>query len=305
MKNHSAIRVRVPASSANLGAGFDALALALGLHLTCTLRESGKGLAVRVRGEERGGIATDETNLVWRSFLRLCGENAPPGVELEIVNDIPLSRGLGSSAAAILAGLALANEWSQLGKSRDELVQVATEIEGHPDNVAAAARGGFVASCQGEDGWVICSKQRWSAGVQVVVVLPDFELATSAARAALPAQVSRKDAVYNVQRAALLVAAIAGGQADLIGEAMRDRLHQPYRAHLIPGLKEILELHGVPGLLGVALSGAGPSVLALCSSHAAEAGAAIAECFRAKKIEARARVLPVDEQGLVVERAAG
>jgi homoserine kinase len=304
MSDSRAIGVRVPASSANLGAGFDAMALALRLYLTCTMRETGKGLSVRVTGEERGGIAVDETNLVWRAFLRLCGERGPGGVELEIANDIPLSRGLGSSAAAIVAGLALANEWAQLGKTREELVQVATEIEGHPDNVAAATWGGFVVSCQSEDGWVVSAKQKWGQGVQVVVVIPEFELATAAARAALPAQVSRRDAVFNVQRAALLVAALAEGKADFIGEAMRDRLHQPYRAPLIPGLKEILELRGVPGLLGVALSGAGPSVLAFCSSHPDEVGAAIVERFGAKQINARARVLPVDEDGVVVQRMA-
>jgi len=317
MSNLQAIRVRAPASSANLGPGFDTLALALGLYLECTLRPSGKGLSVRVAGTERSGIPPDENCLTWRAFLRLTGGKAPSGAELEIANDIPVGKGLGSSAAAIVAGLALANEWANLGKSREELVQAATEIEGHPDNVAAAVLGGFVVNCQTSDGSasgsedgseggrVVSVKQKLGAPMEIVVVVPDFQLSTSAARAALPAQYSRKDAIFNVQRAALLVAALAQGRTDLIREAMRDRLHQPYRAPLIPGLQDALELRGVPGLLGVALSGAGPSVLAFCSGHTEEVGAAIASCFQAKHIQSRTRVLPVEEKGVVAERMAG
>lgn len=303
MNTGRAIRVRVPASSANLGPGFDTLALALGLYLECTLRPSDQGFIVRVSGDDPA-IPPDETNLTWRSFLRLAGGKAPGGVELEIVNDIPVGKGLGSSAAAIVAGLALANERLGLGKSREELVQLAAEIEGHPDNVAAAVWGGFVVSCQNEDGRVMSVKLGRAAAVEVVLAVPEFQLSTTAARAALPAQYSRKDAVFNVQRVALLLAALADGRADLFREAMRDRLHQPYRAPLIPGLEDILRLRDVPGLLGVALSGAGPSVVAFCSGHAEEVGAAMVACFRAKNIAARARRLPVDIAGVVVERVA-
>lgn len=321
MSDLRTIRVRAPASSANLGPGFDTLALALGLYLECTLRPSEKGFSVRVMGAERAGIPPDATCLTWRGFLRLTGGNAPPGAELEIANDIPVGKGLGSSAAAIVAGLALANEWAKLGKSRGELVQAATEIEGHPDNVAAAVLGGFVVNCQtpalskdgspdgssdsSKDSRVISVKLALGAPLDIVVVVPDFQLSTSAARAALPAQYTRQDSVFNVQRAALLVAALAQGRTDLIREAMRDRLHQPYRAPLIPGLQEALELRGVPGLLGVALSGAGPSVVAFCSGHTEGVGAAIVACFRAKQIQARARVLPVEEKGVFAERIAG
>ena len=305
MSAQKAIRVRTPASSANLGPGFDTLALALGLYLECTLRPAAKGFSVRVSGEDRSGIPPDATNLTWRSFLRLAGGKAPGGVELEIVNDIPVGKGLGSSAAAIVAGLALANEWLGLGTSREELVQLAAEIEGHPDNVAAAAWGGFVVSCQNEDGRVMSVKLGRATAVEVVLAVPEFQLSTTAARAALPAHYSRQDAVFNVQRVALLVAALADPaerDADLFREAMRDRLHQPYRAPLIPGLEDILRLRDVPGLLGVALSGAGPSVVAFCSGHTEEVGAALVACFRAKNTAARARRLPIDTEGFVIER---
>jgi len=304
MNDPKAIRVRVPASSANLGPGFDTLALALGLYLECTLRASESGFLVRVSGEDASGIPPDETNLTWRAFLRLAGGTAPRGVTLEIANDIPVGKGLGSSAAAIVAGLALANEWLQLGKTREELVQLAAEIEGHPDNVAAAAWGGLVVSCQSENGQILAVKLRPPAALEVVLAIPEFQLSTTAARAALPAQYSRQDAVFNVQRVALLLAALADGRADLFREAMRDRLHQPYRAPLIPGLEDILQLRDVPGLLGVALSGAGPSVIAFCSDHAEEVGEAMIACFRAKNITARARRLPVDTEGVVIERLA-
>ena len=302
MNDPKAIRVRVPASSANLGPGFDTLALALGLYLECTLRASESGFRVRVSGEDASGIPPDETSLTWRAFLRLAGARAPRDVTLEITNAIPVGKGLGSSAAAIVAGLALANEWLQLSKSREDLVQLATEIEGHPDNVAAAVWGGLVASCQSDDGRVLAVKHRLPAAVEVVLAVPDFPLSTAAARAALPALYSRKDAVFNVQRVALLLAALSEGRTDLFREAMRDRLHQPYRAPLIPGLEDILQLRDVPGLLGVALSGAGPSVVAFCSGHADEVGAAMVACFRAKNIAARARQLPVDTEGIVAER---
>ena len=304
MELRSPIRVRVPASSANLGPGFDVLALALGLYLRCTLRESGAGFAVRVSGTDSAAISLDESNLVWRAFLRLAGERAPRGVELQIANEIPIGKGLGSSAAAIVAGLALANEWMGLKKSKEEIVQLAAEMEGHPDNVAAAVWGGLVASCQAEDGSVLSVRSPLSANVEVVLVVPEFELPTEAARAALPAQYSRQDAVFNLQRVALLLAALRDGRADLLAEGMRDRLHQPYRAPLVPGFEAILELRDLPGLLGVALSGAGPSVLAFCSGHSAEVGEAIAACFRAKKIAAQAHRLPVDRDGLAVERLA-
>ena len=304
MKTPQAIRVRVPASSANLGPGFDALALALGLYLECTLRPSDKAFSVRISGTDRAAIPPDESNLTWRAFRRLAGRKTPRGVALEIANEIPVGKGLGSSAAAIVAGLALANEWLGLGKSREELVQLATEIEGHPDNVAAAVWGGFVVSCQTEDKQVLSVKLRLGAAIDIVLVVPEFQLSTAAARKALPAQYSRQDAVFNVQRVALLLAALSEGRSALFREAMRDRLHQPYRAPLIPGLEEILRLRDVPGLLGVALSGAGPSVLAFCSGHSDKVGAAIVSCFRAKKIEARARRLPLDTNGFVIERLA-
>ncbi|MBI4443231.1 MAG: homoserine kinase [Acidobacteria bacterium] len=299
----TAIQVRVPASSANLGPGFDALALALGLYLRCSLRPSREGLRIRASGADSSAIPPDKSNLIWRAFLRLAGEqHAKEELELEIVNEIPLGRGLGSSAAAIVAGLALANEWLGLGRSRDQLIQAATEMEGHPDNVAAAVRGGLVVSCQADDGSVLTANARFPKDVEAVLVVPQYQLSTEAARAVLPAQYSRRDAVFNLQRVALLLASLGEGRTELLAEALRDRLHQPWRAPLLPGFTEILKLRNIPGLLGVALSGAGPAVVAFCRGRSLEVGEAIVACFRRQNIEATALRLPVDEHGLVVER---
>ncbi|OFW10364.1 MAG: homoserine kinase [Acidobacteria bacterium RIFCSPLOWO2_12_FULL_59_11] len=304
MVQPSAIRVRVPASSANLGPGFDTLALALGLYLRCTLRKSRQGFRIEVSGTDTASIPRDESNLIWKAFTRLAGEQAKPGVILEIVNEVPIGKGLGSSAAAIVAGLALANEWLEWKQSKDQLIAMATAMEGHPDNVAAAVRGGLVISCQAEDGTVIALNSSIQANLEVALVVPQCQLSTEVARAALPAHYSRRDAVFNLQRVALLLAALREGHQELLAEAMRDRFHQPYRAPLVPGFPEILELRGVPGLLGLALSGAGPSVVAFCSGHTSEVGEAIASCFRKHGIETATHRLPIDSQGLVVERVS-
>ncbi len=305
MDRPSAIRVRVPASSANLGPGFDALALALGLYLRCTLRRSEQGLTIEASGTDSAAIPRDDSNLIFRAFCRLASAESREQVALEIENEIPLGRGLGSSAAAILAGLALANEWEGLSHSKEQLIEMASEMEGHPDNVAAAARGGLVISCQAEDGAVISvisMQSPISPAIAVVLVVPNFQLSTEAARAALPQQYSRRDAVFNVQRVALLLAALREGNTKVLAEAMQDRLHQPYRALLVPGFQEVLRLRNVPGLLGVALSGAGPSVVAFCNDQPAEVGEAIAACFRRHQVTAEVRRLAVDSEGLVVER---
>ena len=315
MSGASAIRVRVPASSANLGPGFDALALALGLYLRCTLRRSPQGMRITASGTDQSEIPCDSSNLIMRAFCRVAGEKSSDEVELKIENEVPLGKGLGSSAAAIVAGLALGSEWQRFSRgpgpaetlsTKDQLVQLATEIEGHPDNVAAAVRGGLVTSCQGEDGSVLSVNSPLPSNLQVVLIVPECLLSTEQARAALPDQYLRRDAVFNLQRVALLLGALQAGRTELLGEAMQDRLHQPYRAPLVPGfddlLKFSLEPSKTPGLLGLALSGAGPSVVALCSERAREIGETIGECFRRHAVEAEARQLSVDHEGLVVER---
>jgi homoserine kinase len=253
--------VRVPASSANLGPGFDALGLALDVYLTCRIRTSA-ALRITARGRDADSIPTTEENLIWQTALRVAADmhRTLPPIELEIDNDIPLGKGLGSSAAALTAGVVIADHLLGLGWKRWRILDEAARIEGHPDNVAACVLGSIVAAAIDGGGVARAVRLSLSEKFGVGLVVPDFELPTSKARAVLPDCYSRADAIFNVQRSALLIAALGTGSTQAFPTAIEDRMHQPYRLELVPGLEEILKLRA-PGLLGCALSGAGPSVL--------------------------------------------
>ncbi len=254
-------RLRVPASSANLGPGFDALGVALGIYLDCRFRASEK-LSIRVSGRDADSIPTGEENLIWQTALAVAADTqsvlAP--IELEIDNQIPIGKGLGSSAAALTAGVVIADRMLGLGWKPLRILDEAARIEGHPDNVAACVLGSIVASAIDSGGVARAVRIEMPARFGLAVVVPDFILPTAEARAVLPASYSRADAIFNVQRSALLIAALTAGSISAFPAALEDRFHQPYRTALVPGLEEILKLRA-PGLLGCALSGAGPSVL--------------------------------------------
>jgi homoserine kinase len=255
------IRLQVPASSANLGPGFDALGLALDLHLTCRFRPSDR-LRILARGTDTQDIPLDESNLIWRTVLAVAARvkaQVNP-IELEIDNAIPLGKGLGSSAAALTAGVIIADHLLELRWKPARILDEAARIEGHPDNVAACVLGSIVASAIDCGGMAHAVRIELPSAFEVAVVVPDFVLPTSKARAVLPDSYDKADAVFNVQRAALLMAALAAGDRHAFPTALEDRMHQPYRTKLVPGLAEILKLRA-PGLLGCTLSGAGPSVL--------------------------------------------
>lgn len=255
------MRVRVPASSANLGPGFDALGLALGVYLTCTF-ETADRLSIQVRGRDANRIPATEDNLIWQTALRVArdvGETLPV-IALEIDNDIPIEKGLGSSAAALTAGVVIADQLLGLHWKPHRILDEAAQIEGHPDNVAACVLGSIVASAIDAGGVARAVRLELPASYGVAVVVPNYELPTSQARAVLPAVYTKQDAIFNVQRSALLIAALATGTTSAFPAAFEDRLHQPYRYALVPGLEEMVKLRA-PGLLGCALSGAGPSVL--------------------------------------------
>jgi homoserine kinase len=253
--------VRVPASSANLGPGFDALALAMSLYLECGFRRADK-LAICAAGRDSSLISTNEDNFIWQTALQVAANTATamPPIELEIANDIPIGKGLGSSAAALTAGVVIANEILGLGWDAHRVLDQAAQIEGHPDNVAACVLGSIVASAIDSEGVARAVRLELDPHYNVAVVVPDFVLPTSEARRVLPESYSREDTVFNVQRSALLIVALATGARDVFPTALEDRLHQPYRFDLVPGLEEITGLRA-PGLLGCALSGAGPSIL--------------------------------------------
>jgi len=255
------MKVRVPASSANLGPGFDALGLALDIQLECRFRRA-PDLVIRATGRDADCISTAEDNLIWQTALQVASDvgRAMPPVELEIFNDIPIGKGLGSSAAALTAGVVIAAEAMQLGWSRDKILDEAARIEGHPDNVAACVLGSLVASALDGEGVARAVRMEIHPHYGVAVVVPDFPLPTVEARRVLPLNYSRADAVYNVQRSALLIAALTSGTTSAFPAALEDKMHQPYRFPLVPGLEDATKLRA-PGLLGCALSGAGPSIL--------------------------------------------
>ena len=260
------ITVRVPASSANLGPGFDALGLALQLSNQLSLSESDRD-SLEVAGEGRSELQNQTSTIAHqaahRVFEKLNLQIA--GVHLQLENQIPLSRGLGSSSAAIVGAMVAANQWARQKANRGletgELLDLANALEGHPDNVAPALLGGFVAAAVDEMGKVSAVKIPVERFPRFVVWVPDAHLPTETARGVLPASFSRADAVFNLSRAALLVGALASGKLENLGEALRDKIHQEQRAKLVPGWQELTEIARQNGALGATLSGAGPSIL--------------------------------------------
>lgn len=293
---------RVPAGTANLGPGFDALSLALECYLRVRV-EPAASMEIVVHGLDVSEIPTTPDNLILRVANRVAerrNRKLPP-FRLTIDNDIPLARGLGSSAAAIIAGITCYELVAEDELSELEVLRYAFEFERHPDNLTAAFRGGLIASAASADGEVWFSKLMVADGVQPVVIIPEFEIRTKAARSILPQSYSREDAVYNIQRAALTIAALTTGNWPILHEAMRDRIHQPYRRTLVPGLEEILALT-TPGLLSVALSGAGPTILAFAKpADAKRVGGTVADVFEKHGIKATPHVMNIDGVGRYIE----
>ena len=304
------IFVKVPASTANLGPGFDTLGMALSLYIWIEMSVSKESeTSIHLYGGEWNGIAKDKSNLVYKVAQLVFNEAGVtlPELTISMYSEIPLTRGLGSSASAIVGALVAANALIGTPLSDDRLFQIATQIEGHPDNVGASLFGGIVVSAW--DG-IRAAKVRLEphARLEVLVAVPSFRLSTEKARHALPTHISMKDVVFNLGSSSLLVAALASGQFDLISFAMRDRLHQPYRTALIPGMAEILEKATEYGALGAALSGAGPTLLALVdvdSSRKSELEQFLIDTWSKEGIHAKALWLQPSAQGPKIEVLSG
>lgn len=260
------LRLRLPATSANLGPGFDTLALALQLYLEIEAEAAGD-FAIEASGRNAEACGALEKNLLLTTYRELLEREGRPltGLRIRMRNEIPLGMGCGSSAAVRLAAAALASHFGELGWDRDRILAEAYRLEGHPDNASACWLGGFVASAV-DRGRVQAVRFTPPAEWRALIVMPERPLATTASRAVLPEQYARRDVVENLQRVALLTAVLATGRGDLLANAMRDRLHQPYRAEACPLLGRLLPLAGQEGVAGVALSGAGPGVLMLAVS---------------------------------------
>jgi len=292
--------ITVPATSANLGCAFDCAALALNLYLRAraVLREV-PGFEVVYRGPRPECVPTDGSNLVVQGLRKLaaCAGINDHGATIEIESEIPVGVGFGSSAAAVLAGILLGGGLYGFEPDADTVLRLATEMEGHPDNVAAAYHGGLVLAAKGDGrGEILTLKTRLPADLEFVAIVPELILSTEKARKVLPEQYTRSDVVHNLQRATLLAASCFSGQFDLVPEMFRDRLHQPYRSRLIPGLEACLKVRH-PGLLGVFLSGAGSSVLAIVRHGAAEVGELLAREFHRHDLPTQTLFLKAENRG--------
>jgi homoserine kinase len=289
--------IKVPASIANLGPGFDTLGLAVQLYLRLHVKRIEGENELRFRFLEQ---PLDGENSIERAFRYLSRQQAGsfPSVEVEVTSDIPMKAGLGSSAAATVAGLRLYEALIST-LPRQTLLTAATALEGHPDNAAAALCGGFTASCQLSDGSIFAAPLHWPEEVSCIVLTPAFAVATSAARQVLPGNIPRQDAVFNLQHLTLLIHTLASGDYSLLAEALHDRMHQTQRMSLMPGLKEVLALRH-PDLLGVCLSGAGPSVVAFAKERLESVEALLASTYTAQSIPYTIRRLTVHpgEHGL-------
>jgi homoserine kinase len=301
------LRIRTPATSANLGAGFDTIGMALSLYNIFSVSEILPEGEFRfdTLGEGALELSGMESNMVVQSYLAACEIWGARGVGFEIVsnNAIPLSRGLGSSAAAVVAGVLIADALNELNVSDDELLRVMTRIEGHPDNVAPCYLGGMAVSCWDGENLRYVRLPSLPSDMYVVVAVPDVKINTNAARDALPEKVEFTDAVFNLGRAALLAAAWATGEWDLLSWGMDDRLHQQYRAKLFPGGEVIMDrVRSIPGCLGVAISGSGPSVLALVRGKPRKVAETMCHTFSEYGVESLFFVLECNAGGAKVER---
>jgi len=292
------IRVKVPATSANLGPGFDCLGLALQLHNTITI-EPERPFQITLTGSYYDGIPVDENNLVWRTmcyFWKLIHFRTP-SIALTLENNIPPSRGLGSSSAAIVGGLVAANALAGSPHSKYELLQVANALEGHPDNVTPALYGGVTLSIPTENG-ILPRVLSQEPDLKTVVVIPNTLLNTAKARGILPSVIYRKDAVFNISHVGLLIEAFIREDYSLLKEGMRDLLHQNQRAALIPGLLETLEAALQAGAYGVALSGSGPALIALIpESSKQEVSQSMITTLEQYGVTAQSIVLDIDSDG--------
>lgn len=312
MSAYDSVSVKVPATTANLGPGFDCLGAALTLsnYFQFSLLDSDLGqesfpkVEIQVSGVEADRVQADASNLVYRSFTALYQhlKRTPPAVQIQIQLGVPLARGLGSSATAIVGGLVGANQLAGQPLAPQELLHLAIALEGHPDNVAPALLGGCRLAASGESAsdWVICDIP-WSRDVIPVLAVPDFELSTQGARQVLPKTCGYPEAIFNTAHLGLLLRGLETGHGEWLRAALQDRLHQPFRRSLIPGYEAVHSAAGDAGAYGLVISGAGPTLLALAGpDNTAAVAAALESTWAEQGVTAAVKVLAIDAQGAVI-----
>jgi homoserine kinase len=296
--------IRVPATTANLGAGFDCIGAALSMYNEFTFTPiDTTDLVIAVQGLEAAKVDTGTSNLAYKAFLKLYGriDRTPPVIQLEIHLGVPLARGLGSSATAIVGGLLGANALAGNPLSQAEIMQLAIEMEGHPDNVVPALIGGCRLAATAASGWAIADIP-WHSSIVPVVAIPDFELSTAEARSVLPTEYSRADAIFNTAHLGLMIRGLETGNAEWLTAGLTDKIHQPYRQKLITGYADVESAVIAAGGYGMVISGAGPTLLAITTTARAEVVAtAMKKAWEAHNIQVQAHPLQVDWQGAVTK----
>ncbi|KAF0111925.1 MAG: Homoserine kinase [Chloroflexi bacterium] len=296
-------RVRVPATTANLGPGFDCLGLALDLWNELEVETTGNHLQILVEGEGQSVLPTNKTNAIVKAMEIYAHQHCktlPAGIQIRCKNNIPLGSGLGSSSAAVVAGILAAAALLKIPENKQDLLECATQIEGHPDNVAPCLLGGLISSFV--DNNKVISRRIPIAPLILLIVTPNFSFPTSQARAALPVEVPHKDAVFNLSRVVLLTEALRNGDVDLLSLAMLDQIHQPYRIPLIPGATAAIIAGRKAGAAAVVLSGAGPSLLAVLrnQSELQDVAAVMVDAFERAGLTARVFNPPFSNKGASV-----
>lgn len=305
------ISVKVPATTANFGSGFDCFGMALPLYNIITIEETvlpGTGIEINIISETDDDdefaiehIPKDENNIIYKAVEMLYNSigQSPSELKINIKSQIPIAKGLGSSASIIVGGLLAANEL--LGKPADEaaLLSIATEVEGHPDNVVPAIVGGFTLTSQEEDGSIVYRKLPWPEEWHLTICIPDYELATDISRSVLPKEVPLQDAAFNARRTAMFIEALHTKDAELMKLALQDKLHQSYRTKLVPGLQDIMDnLKHEENVIGCVLSGAGPSILIVSQRNNLEKiKSIVSETWENYNVKTNIQTFKVEEHG--------
>jgi homoserine kinase len=301
------IKIRVPATTANLGPGFDCLGMALKLYLKLEIEEVEGGLVVEYQGEgaEKFSAKKKEDTLTWKStnlvLKRTHKDIHKKGLKIRVFNEIPITRGLGSSASAIIGGIVGAARFYNIDLTNQEMLELALSLEGHMDNIVPALIGGLTLAYKTGKEEIKWTRIKTPLDLRVVLAIPDFTLSTGEMRKALPQKVTLSEAVFNLSRSALLVNSLQNSDWEVLAEAMEDKLHQPYRAPFIPGIEDMFSQIKKTGLAGIALSGSGPSVVSLTKVGSEEAISKIMkDAFLNAGITCRVLVLEADLEGTAV-----
>lgn len=301
MVEKKSVTIRVPATTANLGPGFDCLGLSLDLWNEVSVSIEEQTLNIQIQGEGENDLATDHTNLIYRAFLLVLNKYSitpPEGLTIQCRNRIPVASGLGSSSSAVIAGLLAAKTLYSLEIEDHHLLEIGLELEVHADNMAACLLGGLVIVIQ--DGNSLITRKLHMKPLQATIALPQIQLRTQRAREVLPEILARHDVVFNIGRTALLISSLLSGDYSKLSTAMQDRIHQPYRLGLIPGAENAVQAALNAGALGSAMSGAGPSLIAFHAEKDTGISTAMLQAFEKEKIPARIIELTTTEAGAMI-----